>query len=87
MTLGPAGTWLAFTAWQRGNGALANVALDLALDADRRYSMAQLLRSALAAGAPPSLARLPLTPEQVTAAHESGPNQRAHAEPTELDGP
>ena len=78
---------LAFTAWQRGNGALANVALDLALDADRRYSMAQLLHSALAAGAPPSLARLPLTPEQVTAAHESGPNQRAHAEPTELDGP
>ena len=48
---------LAFTAWQAGNGALANVALDRALADDPGYSMAQLLRDTIDAGAPPSLAR------------------------------
>jgi type III secretion system FlhB-like substrate exporter len=62
---------LAFVAWQSGNGALANVALDRALDDDSRYSMAQLLRDALDAGAPPSLARLPMTPEEVAAAYDA----------------
>jgi hypothetical protein len=56
---------LAFTAWQSGDGALANVALDRALDADPGYSMAQLLREAIDCGAPPSMARLPMTPEEV----------------------
>ena len=53
---------LAFVAWQSGNGALANVALDRALADDPRYSMALLLRQVITAGAPPSLARLPMTP-------------------------
>ena len=56
---------LAFTAWQAGNGTLANVALDRALDADPDYSMARLLREILTAGVPPSQARLPMTPEEV----------------------
>ena len=56
---------LAFTAWQQGNGALANIALDRALEAEPDYSMAQLLRQALDSGAPPSAARLPMSPEQV----------------------
>jgi hypothetical protein len=56
---------LAFTAWQQGNGALANIALDRALEAEPDYSMAQLLRQALDSGAPPSVARLPMSPEQV----------------------
>jgi len=56
---------LAFTAWQSGDGALANVALDRALDADPGYSMAHLLREAIDCGAPPSMARLPMTPEEV----------------------
>ena len=60
---------LAFTAWQCGNGALANVALDRALDADPGYSMALLLRDTIDAGAPPSLARLPMTPEEVAASY------------------
>jgi len=60
---------LAFTAWQCGNGALANVALDRALEADPGYSMALLLRSTIDAGAPPSLARLPMTPEEVAASY------------------
>src|SRR5437660_10730018 len=58
---------LAFVAWQAGNGALANVALDRALADDPRYSMADLLRQVISAGAPPSMARLPMTPEEVAA--------------------
>jgi len=56
---------LAFTAWQAGDGTLANIALDRALAADPDYSMAMLLRDILAAGVPPSQARLPMTPEEV----------------------
>jgi len=56
---------LAFTAWQSGEGALANIALDRALAADPRYSLAHLLRDILDAGVPPSEARLPMTPQQV----------------------
>jgi hypothetical protein len=60
---------LAFTAWQSGNGALANVALERALEADPAYSMALLLRDVIDAGAPPSMARLPMTPEEVAASY------------------
>jgi len=56
---------LAFTAWQCGEGALANIALDRALAADPSYSLAHLLRDIIDAGVPPSAARLPMTPEQV----------------------
>ena len=56
---------LAFTAWQAGDGTLANIALDRALAADPGYSMALLLRDILAAGVPPSQARLPMTPDEV----------------------
>ena len=61
---------LAFVAWQSGHGALANVALDRALADDPRYSMALLLRQVITAGAPPNLARLPMTPEEVAASYE-----------------
>jgi Domain of unknown function (DUF4192) len=60
---------LAFVAWQGGNGALANMALDRALGDDPRYSMAQLLRQVIDSGAPPSMARLPMTPEEVAASY------------------
>lgn len=53
---------LAFCAWQDGDGALANVALDRALADNPDYSMAMLIRDALDAGAPPSMACLPMTP-------------------------
>jgi hypothetical protein len=62
---------LAFCAWQAGDGALANVALDRALADTPRYSMALLLREALDSGAPPSMARLPMTPEEVAAAYDA----------------
>jgi hypothetical protein len=61
----PPASLLAFTAWQQGNGALANIALDRALEAEPGYSMAQLLRQALDSGAPPSAARLPMSAELV----------------------
>jgi hypothetical protein len=78
---------LAFTAWQAGNGALANVALDRAQADTPSYSMAQLLRDAIDAGAPPSLARLPMSPEEVAASYsepvaEGGTSQ---AEPGSAD--
>jgi hypothetical protein len=60
---------LAFTAWQSGEGALGNIAIDRALAADPDYSMAHLLGQALDAGLPPSAARLPMTPEEVEAAY------------------
>jgi hypothetical protein len=60
---------LAFTAWQAGNGALASVAIERALDADPQYSMALLISDALHAGLPPSAARLPMTPKQVAASY------------------
>jgi hypothetical protein len=61
---------LAFVAWQSGNGALANVALDRALADDPHYSMADLLRQVIDSGAPPSMARLPMTPEEVAASYD-----------------
>ena len=47
-------TLLAVTAWVRGDGALANVALDRALASEPTYSFAVLLRSALDACVPPA---------------------------------
>jgi hypothetical protein len=60
---------LAFTAWQAGNGALAAVAVDRALTADPRYSMAHLLGSAIQAALPPAAARMPMTPAAVAASY------------------
>jgi hypothetical protein len=60
---------LAVTAWQEGNGALANIALDRALADDPAYSMALLLRDLLDAGVPPSAAIPPMTPDQVAASY------------------
>jgi hypothetical protein len=75
---------LAFVAWQSGDGALANVALDRALACDPWYSMALLLRQVITAGAPPSLARLPMTPEEVAASYEDADGD--HEDPDhELD--
>ena len=67
-------------AWQAGDGALANVALDRALADNPRYSMALLLREVLDSGAPPSLARLPMTPEEVAASYDALDSERDAAE-------
>ena len=76
---------LAFVAWQAGDGALANVALDRALADDTRYSMALLLRQVITAGAPPSLARLPMTPEEVAASYDDAEDDLAGNYDHELD--
>jgi hypothetical protein len=60
---------LAFTAWQSGDGAVANMALARALTADPAYSMALLISEALESGLPPSAARLPMTPAEVEASY------------------
>jgi hypothetical protein len=60
---------LAFTAWQSGEGALANIAIERALAADPGYSMAHLIGQAVDAGLPPSAARLPMTPGEVEASY------------------
>jgi hypothetical protein len=46
-------TLLAVSAWLRGDGAMANVALDRALDSDPGYRLARLLRQALSRCLPP----------------------------------
>ena len=76
----PAASLLAFVAWQQGNGALANVALDRALADNPQYSMAILLREVINAGTSPRQARLPMTPEEVAASY-------AEAEPETDDDP
>jgi hypothetical protein len=60
---------LAFTAWQAGDGALANLALDRALEASPGYSMAVLLDRAISAGIPPDRAEPPMTPAAVEASY------------------
>jgi hypothetical protein len=76
---------LAFVAWQSGDGALANVALDRALADDPRYSMALLLRQVITAGAPPSLARLPMTPEEVAASYADAEDDHGEDGDHDLD--
>jgi hypothetical protein len=53
---------LAFTAWQQGNGALALLALQRALNSDPSYTMALLLAEALQRCIPPSALRTWPTP-------------------------
>jgi hypothetical protein len=50
-------TLLAVTTWVRGDGAMANVALDRALGSEPGYSLARLLRTALDACLPPAEVR------------------------------
>jgi hypothetical protein len=80
-----AASLLAFVAWQEGNGALANVAIDRALADDPGYSMALLLRRVITAGAPPSLARLPMTPDEVAAAYEERDTENVDEEHPDED--
>jgi hypothetical protein len=50
-------TLLAVSAWLRGDGAMANVALERALDSRPTYSFAQLLAQGLTACLPPAQLR------------------------------
>lgn len=63
------GCLLAYAAYISGNGGLANVALDRAIEADPTYTLTALLRELIMAGVPPSKARLTMTPAQLAAAY------------------
>jgi hypothetical protein len=80
---------LAFTAWQSGEGALANIALDRALADTPDYTMALLLRDALGGALPPSMAVPPMTPEEITAsyAHPGASTGTAGEGDTEAEAP
>jgi hypothetical protein len=82
---------LAFVAWQSGNGALANVALDRAQAQDEHYTMATLLREVIDVGVPPDKARPPMTPEEVAASYAQGgadyPGDPGDADPPGLVPP
>jgi hypothetical protein len=73
-------TMLAFVAWQSGNGALANVALDRALADDDAYTMALLMRDVIDAGVPPDKALPPLSPEEVAESYAEGEDADADAD-------
>ncbi len=78
---------LAFVAWQNGDGALANIAIDRALADTPGYSMALLLQEALDAAMPPSAGRLAHDPRASRRQlrrprHQpAGPAARPHAAP------
>ncbi|GAA0365269.1 DUF4192 domain-containing protein [Microbispora corallina] len=76
----PAASLLAAAAWQRGECALAGMALDRALAADPGYSMALLLRQALAHLMSPAALRdrMP-APEELD--EEMGPPRRSWLDP------
>ena len=75
-------TLLAHAAWRAGNGALANVALDRALDDDPGYPLACTLLRAVAAGAPPAKAQPPLSPRKVAIAYQARAAGASRAELT-----
>lgn len=56
---------LAFAAWQDGDGALASVAVERALDADSEYSMAGLISAALTRGVRPEAWQPPMRPDEL----------------------
>lgn len=58
---------LAFTAWQDGNGALANVAVDRAKETDPGYRMAALMAQVLAMALPPDAGAAMLTADDLAA--------------------
>lgn len=81
-----AASLLAFTAWQSGDGGLANVAVDRAVAADPAYSMALLIGEAVRSGLPPSAARLSLTPEDVAASYATQARPSAPSAPAAKAG-
>lgn len=58
---------LAFTAWLDGNGVLANIAVDRALEVDPGYSMARLMGDLLSLGLSPTVAGILPTAEELAA--------------------
>ncbi|WP_067458819.1 DUF4192 domain-containing protein [Actinomadura macra] len=68
---------LAFAAYAAGDGGLANIALERALEVDPAYSMAVILREVMAAGIPPTKARMRMTPDQLADAYQERQHRQA----------
>ena len=60
---------MAFTAYQQGKGALANIALDRAEQDQPGYSMAGLVRQVVSCGIRPSELEPPMTPQDVATSY------------------
>ena len=75
-------TLLAHAAWRAGNGALANVALDRALDNDPGYPLARTLHRVLARGTSPDKAEPPMTPRRVAAFYRARATGADRSAPT-----
>ncbi len=67
----PVATVLAWSAYLKGNGGLANVALEIVFAADPEYSLARLLDQALQNGLPPEILRR--STEQAAAELDASP--------------
>lgn len=74
--LAPPAALFAYCALLSGEGGLANLALDLALEADPAYSMALLLRQAIASGMHPASLAIGLTPEELADSYRDPPELR-----------
>ncbi|MQY08394.1 DUF4192 domain-containing protein [Actinomadura macrotermitis] len=79
----PPATLLAFAAYAAGDGALANVVLDRALEADPAYSAAIVIRDLINAGIPPGKARIRMTPEDLAAVYADDEQPTSHSPPPE----
>lgn len=77
----------AYCAFVSGEGGLANLALELALEADPSYSMALLLREAVASGMHPSTAVIGLTPEDLADSYRDPPELRSALAAAEEEKP
>lgn len=60
----PVLTALALAAWREGDGALANLAVNRALEADPDYRLARIVNAILALGLPPTSSAIP-TPDEL----------------------
>ncbi|ROO89429.1 uncharacterized protein DUF4192 [Actinocorallia herbida] len=65
---------LAYCAFLSGDGALANVALDVAEEADPAYTLGDLLRQMMEVGVHPSAVRMRMTPEDLARAYADPPD-------------
>lgn len=79
LTAPPASLLAYAAACMVGDGALARAAVDRALDANPRYSMARLIERMLDAGIPARKCRLPLTPDGLPSIADTQSAQQANS--------
>lgn len=78
----------AFAAWRDGDGGIARLALERALDADPHYRMAGMLREAIAFGLPPSaLDDVPGGPDTPVRRRGSGRRRRRRSSTSRAGSP